>query len=411
MVQPLVKNAISTKNEDRTGIDANTNHAKLAKYEVNMRSFHPNKQFERGGFRFHGDNRGFSLEESYFEKPPTENDITSRIWQRYQLDMALEAATNLTKTPSAKLKQESNPSDSGPWPWSMAGSKEDYKKKEYKPSGTLEATKVNIPHNGQKEVEVRSWYGGENHAFLFSRTIHGLTEGAKSLVSKDAKGWTPVPVLDARAELSIKVERIALYMDILSLVYGDGFPNCEAFIKDSAGNKVFLGTHVRIGAPATHLAGDNKRLMYANAIRVEIDRNGNFGEQVWVFAQVVGGPPALREEYPTERSFEVNAPYPKPHHVDNPFTDRPPRFIWNCGKLDSIVQRGKGSNDGMQPIHLSAFTPIEEVRKKIEETWAAGPLHKITRTEWNDYHLHRNPNEGRSEDYYDVSPEKWKKQL
>ena len=38
----------------------------LAAYQMNLRSFHPNRQFEAKGLFFHGDNRGFSLGKSYY---------------------------------------------------------------------------------------------------------------------------------------------------------------------------------------------------------------------------------------------------------------------------------------------------------------------------------------------------------
>ncbi len=396
MVKLLAK-AMSTPTEDRTRVRVELDYAKLAKYEVNVRSFHPNKQFEPGGFRFHGDNRGFSLGESYFGKKNSPSACTSRIWQCYNLRMDLKATGVLDEDKDTDLKQESNPSAPGPDAWSIFGKEEPYEQKEYKPQGTLIATNVNVPHGGQKEVAVRSWYGGENHAFITSRTFQKT-------------GWTPVPTLDVHAELYVKVERIALYMDILSLVYGDGFPNSEAFIKDNAGNKVFLGTHVRIGVPATHLAGDQKRLMWANAIRVAIDPDGNFGEQLWVFGQVLGGPPDLRDEYVTLGDAEVCAPVPKPRYASsmNAFDKQRGKFIWDCGDFDQIVQPGKaGKTD--KPLHLSAFTPLEVVRGLMQQVWITGPTQKITRSQWNDYHLHRNPNDGRSPDDYDVSPDKWKK--
>lgn len=45
----------------------------LADYEINIRSFHPEKTFGWSGLMFEGDNRGFSL------KPSGVKPITSRI--------------------------------------------------------------------------------------------------------------------------------------------------------------------------------------------------------------------------------------------------------------------------------------------------------------------------------------------
>jgi len=45
----------------------------LANYEINIRSFHPEKDFGWSGLMFEGDNRGFSL------KPSGIKPTTSRI--------------------------------------------------------------------------------------------------------------------------------------------------------------------------------------------------------------------------------------------------------------------------------------------------------------------------------------------
>lgn len=386
----------STPHHNRDGVVVKIPYAALAKYEVNVRSFHPNKQFERGGFRFHGDDRGFSLEDSYFGQNLSDV-ITSRIWQRYLLDADLKTSGDLTRDIKGKLKQESNPSSPGPGLWSAFGNEEPYKKEKYKPRGKLTATDVSVPHGGQKKISMTSWYGGENHAFLFSRTAVSLTNS------------TFVPTLDTFSEIIVRVERVSLYMDILSLVYGDGFPNCEAFIKDAAGNKLFLGSHVRIGLPATHLFGENHRLMWANAIRVEIDEKGNFGERLWVFAQILGGPLDLRDEYPITVLGEVcmtSAKKPRTISSFNVIDKEHGKFIWDCGNPANVLTPEK--NSGL-PLYLSAYgTPINMVRSFVEATWEIGPRKKTTRIEWNNEHLHRDPNQGRSKDDYDISPDKWK---
>src|SRR3954465_7519189 len=116
MVKLLAK-AMSTPTEDRTPARVELDYAKLAKYEVNVRSFHPNKQFEPLGFRFHGDDRGFSLGESWFGREQQPGKPTSRIWQRYLLDMNLQSAGDITTNPIAKHKTESNMSKPGPGIW------------------------------------------------------------------------------------------------------------------------------------------------------------------------------------------------------------------------------------------------------------------------------------------------------
>jgi hypothetical protein len=257
---------------------------------------------------------------------------------------------------------------------------------------------VRTPHGGQKEVQIDAWYGGENHAFALSSWVQEHTD------------WTFVPTLDVFSELFIRVERVSGYMDIVTLVNGDGFPNCEGFIKDAAGNKLFLGTHVRIGTPATHLAGENHRFMWGNAIRVKIDAEGNFGDTLWVFAHVLGGPPEHRDDYPTNGHQEFCRTGRKPDSLDlDPIGILPSTvadlFVWDCGKEENISKHGSST---AKPLYVSAYTPIDQIRFRLHQSWANGPSEMTTRDAWNDFHLHRDPNTGRTPNYYDVSKDRWK---
>ena len=384
----------STPTQNQQGVKVAIPFAKLVKYEVNIRSFHPNKNFERLGFRFHGDDRGFSVGESWFGKA-RKGDVTSRIWQRSQMDMAWQVSGDYSNKKSpAELETESNFSDSGPWLWGVfSAGGERYDDPKYKPRGKLQLTAAEEPHGGQKVIRMKSHYAGENHAFITSKAQETLF------------GGTIVPTLDVFSELFVRVERVSLYMDIISLTYGDGFPNAESFIKDPVGNKLFLGTHVRIGFPATHLAGEQKRLMWANVIRVEITPEGNFGDKLWVFGEVIGGPPTLRDDYPASKSIEKCKAGSQPDLYSNPFNDSPSRFTWDCGKLESIRAKDKST-----PLYLSAFTSIDQVRSELDQLWQTAPIKKTTRTDWNNEHLHRNPNAGRAKDDYDLAETKWKKQ-
>lgn len=383
----------STPTQNQQGVKVAIPFAKLVKYEVNIRSFHPNKNFERLGFRFHGDDRGFSVGESWFGDKEIIG-VTSRIWQRYALDTSWRETGDFSAEKSpAELKTESNFSEGGPNLWSFfSWGGEDYKDRDRKPRGKLKLTTAIEPHGGQKIIQMKSHYAGENHAFLSSATQQYIF------------GATAVPTLDVFNELFIRIERVSLYMDIISLTYGDGFPNAESFIKDPAGNKLFLGTHVRIGFPATHLAGEQKRLMWANAIRVEITPEGNFADKLWVFSEVIGGPPTLRDDYPANKLTEKCKAGAQPDFYSNPFNDSAPKFTWDCGKIESISTKDKA------PLHLSAFINIDKIRSELDKVWESAPIKKVTRTEWNNDHLHRNPNAGRATDDYDLAETKWKKQ-
>lgn len=382
----------STPTQNQQGVKVAIPFAELVKYEVNIRSFHPNKNFEKLGFRFHGDDRGFSVGESWFGGP--KQKTTSRIWQRYSLDMNWKEVGDFSnKKAPADLKTESNFSGSGPGVWKVfSWGGEDYKDPDYKPRGKLQVTAANEPHGGQKILQTKSHYAGENHAFITSK------------VQQYVFGSTIVPTLDVFNELHIRVERVSLYIDIVSLTYGDGFPNAESFIKDPAGNKLLLGAYVRIGFPATHLPGEQKRLMWANAIRIEITPDGNFGEKLWVFGEVIGGPSTLRDDYPNNKLIEQCKTGSQPKLYSNPFNDSPPRLTWDCGKVESISAKNKPL-----PLHLSAFADIDKMRSELDKVWQSAPIKEVTRTEWNNDFLHRNPNAGRAKDDYELAEEKWKK--
>lgn len=253
--------------------DVEIKMVKMANYQINLRSFHPNKQFEAKGFFFHGDDRGFSLGKTFFNpnaKVPPLASVTSRVWSKANIDLS-KIIKSQTSSPMTVESNTSGPLRIAGVP--ILGHDEDYKDKKYRPTGEIQVTVPDIKFESPRSFNFTSHYHGKNHAFLFSRTAYDLT------------GMSHVPDLDVRHELMIRVERINKYMDITSLTYGDGFPNTEGFLEDAKGNKVFIGIHIRIGMPATHLAGDNKRLMWANAIRVGLSEDGTFTNTLWVFAQ------------------------------------------------------------------------------------------------------------------------------
>lgn len=69
-------------------------------------------------------------------------------------------------------------------------------------------------------------------------------------------------------------------LDVLLYVYGDGFPNCEAFVRDPSGHAVFLGTYVRAGAAPVALALNLRLPMISSGIRIPLTREGHFRGQV-----------------------------------------------------------------------------------------------------------------------------------
>ncbi|MDG3556826.1 hypothetical protein P7L54_12810 [Acinetobacter bereziniae] len=362
---------------------------KLANYQINLRSFHPNKQFEAKGFFFHGDNRGFSLGTSYFltkanQKVPTDG-VTSRVWSRSNINLAQINQFQSLPRPIV----ESN--TSGPLRIAgvpILGHDEDYKDKKYKPTGTLKVTVPDVKFESPRSFNFISHYHGKNHAFAMSRTVYDYT------------GKSFVPDLDVRHELMIRVERINKYMDITSLVYGDGFPNTEGFIEDEQGNKIFIGVHIRIGTPATHLFGDNKRLMWANAIRIGLKEDGTFANTLWVFAQGLGGPKEYRDDYglTIERKGNIT------RRIVEPLTQQATIFFWNFQEISAITKKNYKA-----PFRLKIDNDLSGIENQLFESFKTPPILKTTVQDWNNMFLQQNPNEGRSKAIFQLDDSKWKK--
>lgn len=362
---------------------------KLANYQINLRSFHPNAQFEAKGFFFHGDNRGFSLERSFFEpkaKAPPPRSVSSRVWSKSNIDLS---KTNQSQKLNS-IEVQSN--TSGPLRIlgvPILGHDEDYADIKYRPSGELNMIVPEIKFESPRSFNFISHYHGKNHAFALSRDVY------------DATGKSFVPDLDVRHELMIRVERINKYMDITSLVYGDGFPNSEGFIEDALGNKVFLGAHIRIGTPATHLFGDNKRLMWANAIRIGLKEDGTFGNTLWVFAQGLGGPKMLRDLYGLQlverRAKTIRSLY-------DPFSTTGV-FFWDFQEIDTITKKNYKA-----PFRLKISSKLSAIEKQLFESFKTPPILKTTVQTWNEIFLNQNPNESRDKAVFQLDDSQWKKQ-
>lgn len=367
--------------------DVHIKLVKLTSYQVNLRSFHPNKQFEAKGFFFHGDNRGFSLKNSYFNKSnpdriPT-GSTTSRVWSRSNFNLSQINKSQGLRT----IEVESNPSrplDIAPASW--LGHDEAYTDEKYKPTGSLRVIVPDVKYESPRSFIFKTTYGGENHAFLLSQS------------AQDAFDATFVPTLDVSHEFMIRIERVNKYMDITSLVYGDGFPNTEGFIQDFKGNKVFLGAHIRIGSPATHLFGKNKRLMWANAIRVGLNEDGTFKQNLWVYAQGLGGRKNFRERYGLTKEVKANKTIPVTDILTSIGV-----FFWNFQELDVITKKNY-----QVPFRLKISSNLANIENKLFECFLTPPILKTTLQAWNDMFLNQDPNEGRAEALYQLDDSKWK---
>ena len=405
---------------DQSGHAVSVMRVPLSVYRFNIRSFHPNIKFERAGFRFSGDNRAFSLGDSYHMRPddpsdgaisnidglmhafleqrrpgrpePPSDGVTSRIWQRFNIFLDKEG--NDVIPLKDNFQTESNVS-SGP----VSTEDEPYTDEHLKPRKSLRNLKTHHPHPGETVTQFETWYGGENHAFFMSRTLK------KSLLNS-----TPVPTLDVFTRVWMKIERIRAWADFIVMTTGDGFPNCEAFVNDMAGKRIFLGTHVRVGSPVNHLPGENRRIMFATAFRVGLDKQGNFDERFWLFSHVLGGPPKDRHYAPNDPEFEkCLKPGESPPWLRH-FRPGRPVIYWECSPLENIGDPLKAKKS-FEPFFISDSSPADKVFERLEKSFKAGPIMQSTVKEWNDWHLHRDPNGGRYADSHDVSPDKWRKNL
>lgn len=219
--------------------------ATLATYKVNIRSFHPEKDFGWSGFYFHGDNRGFSLKPSGLGRNA---EVTSRVWHRFSF--------NTERGAFVSAETHSNPSGHG-------DNNEYYKKPDFKPRHAI----VPPRRSGTREMpdfQLQVSFGGENYLMPFAKEM------------EETFNFTYVPTLNVRVRILMTIDRVKKHMDLVTFITGDGFPNCEAFIVDPSGQAVFLGIHVRKGVAPVMLAANLDYPMITSAIRLTIDSIGNF---------------------------------------------------------------------------------------------------------------------------------------
>jgi hypothetical protein len=216
----------------------------LADYEINIRSFHPEKTFGWSGLMFEGDNRGFSL------KPSGTESVTSRIWHKFHLS-----------TLENKVHTKETVSDPSKAPWERA--KRVYNG-ELAPKGRTFLKSRAFPNKHIYQYRMEGQYGGVNHAMPGSPEI------------QEALGFSYVPTLNVKYKIVIDIDRQNGHMDIVTYITGDGFPNCEAFIVGPGGQAVSLGVHVRKGAAPVSLSLNADYPMIASAIRLPLNNNGSF---------------------------------------------------------------------------------------------------------------------------------------
>jgi len=278
----------------------------MSRVTVHTRSFHPDSNFGTGGLLYEGDHRGFS---------DATSGVTSRILHFFIIDLKNRAFTNQTAL--------SDPSENHAPRWAnerigdaeRAGEKaaewldvepgadgrrmpelprvprvrNDYSQPRKHPRKNLSGEISPYREDGDQFVSVTFTYAGKNFAMPFAdgdkpkwwlggNDAHWVWGGRRSDGGSDTGGgsrkfwqdWNGlVPDLDVTQKLSLRIARSLKKAHVVSVITGDGFPNCESFMVDTAKSTLFLATHIRMGTAATQLPGG--RALPMNRIMMDVD--------------------------------------------------------------------------------------------------------------------------------------------
>lgn len=217
-------------------------------FMIYERAFHPDTNFGSGGFWFKGDNRGFSFQ----------TGVTSRVWSRVKIDTENATAVYAPHSSDFFLK-----SDLSKAPLFLGGRTETYESKATRPSGTARSTGGEHVKDSIQNISVSIHTWGVNHAFPTEYISNTLTK-------------IVVPDLDLQVKMSLLIDRHKKEMTITSNLLGDGFPNSEIFIIDSANTPLMINTHHRFGSAASQLIGKHGHLLGSTVLTIGIDESDNF---------------------------------------------------------------------------------------------------------------------------------------
>ncbi|MFO7858891.1 MAG: hypothetical protein R6V11_08215 [Ectothiorhodospiraceae bacterium] len=217
-----------------------------SRYQVTIRSFHPDESFEEEGLWFRGDDRGFSTQPN--------DKVTSRIYYSMDIDLA-----------KGQIAHRHIDSDESVQPHFGL----EY---EYTDHGPEEEIKWKEFVNGSDGVHV-AWisgrYRGTNHAVPLSEW------------SAEWLGSSFVPSIHVHYELAFIFDGQRQILDFIANLRGNAYPNHEVLIRDLDGRAIFVGGHVRSGTAYTQL-GDSRANsnLLTNAVRIGLNASGRFDNQV-----------------------------------------------------------------------------------------------------------------------------------
>lgn len=234
---------------------------------LHVRSFHPQANFGTSGLGHKGDDRGFSHA----------LNVTSRIYAVVLI--------NLTK-PEVRLETV----ESAPSSWIGGLFHQDYSQEGTRPTASVSGQVDPYIRNGDQSAQLLISYRGQNFAMPL-----GNSETARETVYESA-----VPDLDVTCSLHLTIDRDDRKMSFALRMTGDGFPNAEAFLIDSATQPLILATHRRVGSAIAQLRG-NRRIAMAVGIGEVECANDRLLTALTPFtsidyAEVTGGPIDVLQE-------------------------------------------------------------------------------------------------------------------
>jgi hypothetical protein len=255
---------------------------------LHTRSFHPDANFGAGGLGFKGDNRGFS----------DSLGVTSRIYHFVTINLVSKSTTVVCRSDPSEneaipailtqgARAATGPAGQVLIP-DLPPMSNDYTEARKQPRATLTAKISDYRVDGNQSVQIDLSYAGKNFAFYgantdVGHTILGGAEGAHDPAPANDDRWFwqrytgAVPDLDVTHKFYIFIDRTVRSAHVTSTISGDGFPNCESFMVDSASGKCFLGTHVRIGTAATQLPGGRALPMTNTMFQLDWQPGDKFG--------------------------------------------------------------------------------------------------------------------------------------
>lgn len=280
----------------------------MSQFVLVTRSFHPDRNFGIGGLGFHGDARGFSssmgvtsrithevtidLKGARFTRArcfsdPSSNEVVPRVIElrghrATEIMVRDELGDKGINVPQNELTRRGD---------ILPKMENDYSQPRKQPRHNVSGNISPYREDGDQAVNGRLSYAGKNFAFYGADTDMGhwilggeISDGGSDTRGGSEKVWERwggmVPDLDVTHEFSFRINRSSKKIHVSSAISGDGFPNCESFLVDSARNVIFLGTHIRIGTAATQLPGGRSLPMTRTLLTVDWLPGDLFGSGV-----------------------------------------------------------------------------------------------------------------------------------